>query len=88
MAEAAVQTADVYECAECVKAGDESGCICACAWCVGEVGCCDNSPNKHARKHFGATGHPVARLIEPGEGRVWCWEDKMTVGQVAVIERE
>jgi len=54
----------------------------------GEVGCCDNSPNTHARKHFGATGHPVARLIEPGEGRVWCWEDKMMVGQVAVIERE
>jgi len=41
-----------------------------------------------AQMHFGATGHPVARLIEPGEGWVWCWEDQMEVGQAAVIERE
>ena len=54
----------------------------------GEVGFGDNRPTKHARKHFGATGHLVARLIEPGERWVWCWEDKMEVGQVAVIERE
>jgi uncharacterized UBP type Zn finger protein len=86
MEEATVETTDVYECPACVSAGDEWVHLRMCMVC-GEVGCCDNSPNTHARKHFEATGHPVARTIEPGEGWIWCWPDKMTVGQVAAIER-
>ncbi|MEL5955746.1 UBP-type zinc finger domain-containing protein [Streptomyces sp. CLV115] len=41
-----------------------------CALC-GHVGCCDDSPAKHATAHWTATGHPVIRSFEPGEG--WFW---------------
>lgn len=37
-----------------------------CAQC-GHIGCCDNSPKKHATAHFHATGHPVIASFEPGE---------------------
>jgi hypothetical protein len=43
----------------------------------GEVGCCDNSPNKHATAHNQATGHPIIRSLEPGEDWFWCFEDKV-----------
>ena len=37
-----------------------------CAQC-GHVGCCDNSPKRHATGHFHATGHPIIASFEPGE---------------------
>jgi hypothetical protein len=37
-----------------------------CAQC-GHIGCCDNSPKRHATAHFHATGHPVIASFEPGE---------------------
>jgi uncharacterized UBP type Zn finger protein len=43
----------------------------------GHVGCCDQSPNKHATKHFHATGHPIVQSIEPGEDWLWCYVDKV-----------
>ena len=42
-----------------------------CAAC-GHVGCCDSSPNRHARRHAVEAGHPVARSFEPGED--WFWD--------------
>jgi uncharacterized UBP type Zn finger protein len=42
----------------------------------GRVGCCDSSKNRHATKHFQATGHPLVRSIEPGENWVWCYVDE------------
>jgi hypothetical protein len=44
----------------------------------GHVGCCDNSPEKHATAHFAATGHPIIRSAEPGEDWSWCYEDELT----------
>jgi hypothetical protein len=41
-----------------------------CALC-GHIGCCDDSPAKHATAHARATGHPVIRSFEPGE--TWFW---------------
>jgi uncharacterized UBP type Zn finger protein len=43
----------------------------------GHVGCCDSSKNKHARKHFHVTGHPIMRSIEPGETWGWCYIDEV-----------
>jgi uncharacterized UBP type Zn finger protein len=43
----------------------------------GEVGCCDNSPNKHATAHFHATSHPIIRSLEPGEDWFWCYVDEV-----------
>jgi Zn-finger in ubiquitin-hydrolases and other protein len=41
-----------------------------CTQC-GHIGCCDTSPMQHASAHAAATGHPVIRSFEPGEG--WFW---------------
>ncbi len=41
-----------------------------CMTC-GHVGCCDDSKNKHATKHFHAIHHPIMKSIEPGED--WGW---------------
>ena len=42
-----------------------------CRTC-GHVGCCDESPNQHATKHFHATKHPVIEAYDPPEGWGWC----------------
>ena len=63
-------------CAECLEAGDRWVHLRVCMEC-GHVGCCDSSPNKHATKHFHATGHPVIRSIERGELWGWCYEDEV-----------
>lgn len=39
--------------------------------------CCDSSPNRHARAHFGSSGHPVIRSKEPGDNWAWCYEDEV-----------
>jgi uncharacterized UBP type Zn finger protein len=61
-------------CAECVLTGDPWVHLRACLTC-GNVACCDQSPNRHASAHFAATGHPVARSIQPGESWRWCYAD-------------
>lgn len=61
-------------CAECVALGDTWPALRMCMIC-GYIGCCDKSKNKHARKHFDETGHPLIRAISPGEDWVWCYVD-------------
>ncbi|MDT0632713.1 cation:proton antiporter [Rubrivirga litoralis] len=63
-------------CQECLEAGDRWVHLRVCMEC-GHVGCCDSSPNKHATEHYHATGHPVARSIEPSETWGWCYEDEV-----------
>lgn len=46
------------------------------------IGCCDSSPERHARAHFVATGHPVIRSIEPGESWSWCYPDSAYLGSM------
>jgi ubiquitin-hydrolase Zn-finger-containing protein len=41
------------------------------------VGCCDQSPGKHATKHFHAEGHPIIQSFEPGEDWRWCYIDQV-----------
>jgi hypothetical protein len=43
----------------------------------GKIGCCDSSPNRHARKHAGSEGHAIARSAEPGEDWSWCFVDEI-----------
>jgi uncharacterized UBP type Zn finger protein len=43
----------------------------------GQVGCCDDSKNKHATKHFHATGHPIMKSLKPGDDWMWCYVDKV-----------
>ena len=44
-------------CEECLKIGSPWVHLRLCLAC-GHVGCCDNSPGKHATKHFHATSIP------------------------------
>jgi uncharacterized UBP type Zn finger protein len=62
-------------CEDCLRIGGWWVHLRMCLSC-GHVGCCDASPNRHATKHFGATGHPVIRSLEPGEDWMWCYVDE------------
>ena len=63
-------------CEECLKIGGRWVHLRLCLAC-GHVGCCDSSPNRHATKHFHATGHPLIRSFEPGEDWGWCYADEV-----------
>lgn len=65
-------------CEECLKMGDEWVHLRLCLTC-GHVGCCDNSKNKHATKHFHQTKHPVIKSFQPGENWLWCYVDELMV---------
>jgi hypothetical protein len=43
----------------------------------GHVGCCDQSPGRHATEHFLRSTHPVIRSYEPGEDWFWCYVDEL-----------
>jgi uncharacterized UBP type Zn finger protein len=63
-------------CEECLASGGVWVHLRLCLTC-GHVGCCDSSPNKHATKHFQATGHPIIQSFEPGEDWGWCYVDEV-----------
>jgi len=65
-------------CEECLKSGDTWVHLRECLTC-GHVGCCDSSKNKHATKHFRASGHPIMKSFEPGEDWSWCYIDNTFV---------
>lgn len=69
-------TPSAQSCEACLRIGDEWVHQRFCTEC-GHVGCCDNSKNKHATKHFHATGHPVIASFEPGEHWGWCYVDEI-----------
>lgn len=60
-------------CVECDAAGGWWFHLRRCAQC-GHIGCCDDSPSKHATAHADATGHPVIRSFEPGEAWFWNYD--------------
>src|SRR5918998_2027878 len=61
-------------CEECLRIGSPWVHLRLCLTC-GHVGCCDSSPNRHARGHAGVIGHPIVRSAEPGESWVYCFAD-------------
>ncbi len=63
-------------CEDCLRTGDRWIHLRLCMTC-GHVGCCDSSPNKHARAHFHDAGHPLVRSFEPGEDWWWCYVDEV-----------
>ena len=68
--------ADVPGCAECLKIGGQWVHLRVCRSC-GEVGCCDDSPNRHATRHAREHNHPILSSIEPGEDWSWCVIDEV-----------
>ena len=61
-------------CEDCIRIGSGWVHLRTCEIC-GHVGCCDNSPNRHATKHYRATSHPVIKSKEPGEDWGYCYVD-------------
>jgi uncharacterized UBP type Zn finger protein len=62
-------------CQDCLADGGRWLHLRVCLTC-GRIGCCDESPGRHATKHFEATGHPIMTSAEPGETWVWCYADE------------
>lgn len=63
-------------CEECLEMKDTWVHLRLCLTC-GHVGCCDNSKNKHATKHFETTHHPVIKSFEPDENWEYCYVDEL-----------
>jgi uncharacterized UBP type Zn finger protein len=68
----------VSGCEECLRDGAVWLHLRICLGC-GHVGCCDDSPNRHATAHSRETGHPLIRSLEPGEEWVWCYVDEVAM---------
>ena len=69
-------TPSALGCEECLKIGSPWVHLRLCRTC-GHVGCCDNSPNRHATKHFHKTRHPIIEGYDPPEGWGWCYVDEI-----------
>ena len=65
-------------CEECLRIGSEWVHLRLCRVC-GHVGCCDQSPRKHASAHFEETGHPIIEAYDPPEGWGWCYVDQVFI---------
>ena len=65
-------------CADCLASGGEWLHLRICLEC-GKVGCCDDSPHRHATAHAHASGHPIIRSLEPGEVWAWCYIDEVVL---------
>ena len=63
-------------CEDCLKIYGRWLHLRLCKIC-GHIGCCDSSPNKHATKHFHASGHPIIKSFEKGEDWGYCYVDDM-----------
>ena len=70
-------TPSALGCEECLRMGSQWVHLRLCRTC-GHVGCCDDSPNRHATKHFHHTGHPIIEGYDPPEGWGWCYVDEVT----------
>jgi uncharacterized UBP type Zn finger protein len=68
----------VAGCEECLREGGVWLHLRICLTC-GHVGCCDDSPNRHATAHQHETEHPLIRSLEPGEEWVWCYLDEVAM---------
>ena len=70
----AVRPSSPDSCLGCVALGDSWVHLRICLIC-GHVGCCDESKNQHATRHFHETSHPVLQSYERGESWRYCYVD-------------
>ncbi|OEO30710.1 hypothetical protein VW23_019775 [Devosia insulae DS-56] len=69
-----VEPSSLDGCPECIAMGDRWVHLRICLSC-GHVGCCDSSRNRHARRHFEITAHPIIASFQPGEDWRYCYAD-------------
>lgn len=63
-------------CEDCLAIGAAWVHLRMCLTC-GHAGCCDDSPNRHATRHFETTLHPLIRSLQPNEDWGWCYVDQV-----------
>ncbi|WP_430780067.1 cation:proton antiporter [Actinoplanes sp. G11-F43] len=73
---------DTDVCEQCVESGDTWVELRMCLTC-GEVGCCSDSPNKHADAHYADTEHPIIRSLEHDDGWQYCYVDGTLIREPA-----
>ena len=70
-------TPSSWGCEDCLAQGRQDWVhLRVCQEC-GHVGCCDDSPNRHASRHAASDSHPIIRSLEPGEEWSWCFVDEV-----------
>ena len=67
---------EIAGCEDCLREGTRWVHLRMCQAC-GHIGCCDNSPRRHATAHFNDTKHPIIRSAETGEDWSWCYVDEL-----------
>jgi uncharacterized UBP type Zn finger protein len=68
----------VAGCEDCLATGGRWLHLRICLEC-GHVGCCDDSPSRHARLHAEAAQHPLIHSLEPGEEWSYCFVDQVAM---------
>ncbi|MEU3454718.1 UBP-type zinc finger domain-containing protein [Micromonospora sp. NPDC006766] len=63
-------------CEDCLREGTRWMHLRECLEC-GHIGCCDNSPRRHATAHWHKAAHTLVRSYEPGEEWGWCYVDEL-----------
>ena len=63
-------------CEDCLREGGVWLHLRICLTC-GHVGCCDDSPSRHASRHAREAAHPLIRSLEPGEDWSYCFIDDL-----------
>ena len=63
-------------CVECLRDGGRWLHLRRCTAC-GHIGCCDQSPGRHATAHFHETSDPIIQSYEPGEDWYYCYVDDL-----------
>ena len=76
-----------HGCKECLLAGGDWVHLRLCMNC-GHVGCCDDSPSRHATAHAHASKHPVIKSFEPDEDWAYCYVHEETVESIATFPEE
>jgi EmrB/QacA subfamily drug resistance transporter len=63
-------------CEDCLRDGTTWVHLRKCLSC-GHIGCCDDSPRRHATQHWHTSSHPVVQSFQPGEDWAWCYPDHL-----------
>lgn len=69
---------EAEECTACEEIGATWVHLRVCMQC-GNVGCCDDSEHRHARKHWHDEDHPVIRSMERSEDWAFCFRHDATI---------
>jgi hypothetical protein len=67
---------EVSGCEDCQAIGGWWVHLRVCRTC-GKVGCCDDSPNRHATHHANDSTHPIISSLELGEEWSYCYADDL-----------